>query len=37
MLVPFASLIAMAFSLNREDRRVSLLGRVYPAIGLSQL
>lgn len=37
VLMPFASLVALAFSLNREDRRLSLLGRVYPSIGLSQL
>ena len=37
VLMPFASLIALAFSLNREDRRVSLLCRGYPSIGLSQL
>ena len=37
VLMPFTSLIALAFSLNREDRRVSLLCRVYPSIGLSQL
>jgi hypothetical protein len=30
VIMPFASLIALAFSLNREDRRVSLLCRVYP-------
>ena len=37
VLMPFASLIALAFSLIREDRRVFLSDRIYPSIGLSQL
>jgi hypothetical protein len=37
VLAPFTSLATLAFSLKKEDRRVSLLCRVYPSIGLSQL
>ena len=35
--MPFASLKALAFSLNKEDRRVSPLCGVHPSIELSQL
>ncbi len=37
VLLPFPSLMALAFSQILEDRRVSLLSKVYPSTGLSQL
>ena len=37
VLLPFASLMAPAFSQILEDRRVSSLSEVYPSTGLSQL